>query len=368
MKNTFGSSVCVTLFGESHGTAVGAVLDGMAPGIPVDEDFLAHQMSLRQSLAALSTARRESDTVRILSGVWNGKTTGTPITLIIENSDTRSADYRKMQSIARPGHADYTAFVKYHGFSDPRGGGHFSGRITAGLTAAGAIAITALKQRGIVIGTHIARCAGICDRPFNRISEDIQKLSTLPFAVLDENRAEEMKSAIEAVKRDGDSVGGILETAVCGLPAGVGEPWFDTLEGMLSHILFSIPAVKGIEFGAGFALSDMRGSAANDPFYAENGTIRTSTNHSGGILGGISNGMPLLFRCAVKPTPSIYKPQQTVDFIRKENTELQTTGRHDPAVVHRARIVVDSAVALALCDMLALRFGTDYLAGDRQEN
>lgn len=299
-----------------------------------------------------------------MSGAFGGKTTGTPITFVIQNSDTHSADYEAMHSVARPGHADYTAYCKYHGFSDPRGGGHFSGRITAGLVAAGAVAITALAGRGIRIGTHIKRCACISDRDFQNIDKDIEMLAKLPFAVLDENRAESMKEAIAAAKRDGDSVGGILETAVTGLPAGVGEPWFDTLEGVLSHALFSVPAVKGVEFGDGFSLAELHGSEANDSFRAENGVIKTETNRCGGILGGISNGMPLLFRLAVKPTPSIYKTQNTVDFIKKENTELLIHGRHDPAVIHRARVVVDSVTALVLCDQLALRFGTDYLRAD----
>ena len=345
MKNTFGESVSVTLFGESHGSAVGAVLDGLAPGIPVDEAFIAHQMALRSSLSSLSTARRESDTVAILSGVLGGKTTGTPIAFVIQNSDTHSADYETMKSVARPGHADYTAYCKYHGFSDPRGGGHFSGRITAGLVAAGAVAITALAGRGIRIGTHIKRCARISDREFQNIDRDIETLANLPFAVLDESRAESMKEAIASAKQDGDSVGGVLETAVTGLPAGVGEPWFDTLEGVLSHALFSIPAVKGIEFGDGFSLAELRGSEANDSFRSENGVIKTETNRCGGILGGISDGMPLLFRLAVKPTPSIYKTQNTVDFIKKENTELLIHGRHDPAVIHRARVVVPISTA-----------------------
>ena len=362
MKNTFGNSVCVTLFGESHGAAVGAVLDGMAPGIPVDDAFIEHQMSLRKSLSALSTARKEPDTVRILCGVYEGRTAGTPIVFLVENTDTRSADYDALRSVARPGHADYTAYCKYHGYSDPRGGGHFSGRITAGLVAAGAVAITALRTRGIRIGTHILSCAGIRDRDFDDTDRDIEVLAGRPFAVLDSTKEEQMKEAITGAKSEGDSVGGILETAVTGFPAGVGEPWFDTLEGVLSHILFSVPAVKGVEFGDGFALAGMRGSEANDCFYAEDGTVKTSTNHCGGILGGISNGMPLLFRCAVKPTASIYQKQNTVDFLKKENTELQIHGRHDPAIVHRARVVVDSVTALALCDMLALRFGTDFLS------
>lgn len=365
MKNTFGTSVAVTLFGESHGAMIGAVLDGMAPGIPVDEEFIASRMDLRRSVNALSTARREADAVKIVSGVVDGKTTGTPITFLIENGDTKSQHYDVLSAVARPGHADYTAYEKYHGFADTRGGGHFSGRITAGLVAAGAVATSALERLGIRIGTHIAACGGVSDRPFGDLDADLRALRDLPFAVLDEAQGEKMKEAILAAKSDGDSVGGILETAVTGLPAGVGEPWFDTLEGVLSHMLFSIPAVKGVEFGLGFGYASLRGSEANDPFRAEDGKIVTTTNNCGGILGGISNGMPLVFRCAVKPTPSIYKAQDTVNFKTGEDTVLDIKGRHDPAIVHRARVVVDSAVALVLCDILAQRYGTDYLAGTK---
>ena len=364
MKNTFGQSVAVTLFGESHGKAIGAILDGMAPGIPVDESFIAAQMEFRRSVSSLSTARREADKVIIQSGVKDGVTTGTPIAMMIENADTHSTDYEALRTVARPGHADYAAFMKYHGFSDTRGGGHFSGRITAGLVAAGAIAISALKEKGIRIGTHIARCAGIDDRRFDDLTNDIEALSTLPFAVLDEEKATQMKIAIEKAKSDGDSVGGVLETAVTGLPAGVGEPWFDTVEGVLSHALFSVPAVKGVEFGDGFALSDLRGSESNDAFRMKDGKVITETNRMGGILGGITNGMPVLFRTAIKPTPSIFKAQSTVDFEKNENRELIIHGRHDPAIVHRARVVIDSVTALVLCDMLAMRFGTDYLKGE----
>lgn len=362
MKNTFGSSVALTVFGESHGVMIGAVLDGIAPGIPVDEGFIARQMSFRRSAGAISTARREADEVKIVSGVVNGRTTGTPITFIIENQDTRSRDYGELAYKARPGHADMTAEMKYHGYQDFRGGGHFSGRITAGIVAAGAVAISALRARGITVGTHILSCGGIKDRAFANITEDIERLSGMEFAVLGETQKEEMMAAILAAKSEGDSVGGVLETAVCGFPAGVGEPWFDTLEGVLAHALFSIPAVKGVEFGGGFALADKRGSEANDPFRSEDGRPITVTNSSGGILGGISNGMPIVFRCAVKPTPSIYKEQLTVDMRTMENTTLQIQGRHDPAIIHRARVVADSITALVLCDQLALRYGTDWLA------
>ncbi|WP_294752345.1 chorismate synthase [uncultured Ruminococcus sp.] len=361
MKNTFGSSVSVTIFGESHGTAIGAVLDGIAPGIPVDEEFIAYQMKLRQSVGALSTARREADSVKIVSGLFNGKTTGTPMTFIIENQDTRSKDYGELAYKARPGHADFSAQMKYHGFQDFRGGGHFSGRITAGIVAAGAVAISALRGRGIKIGTHILSCGGVYDRTFGDISADIDRLNSMEFAVLDDNKAEEMQAAITAAKQDGDSVGGRLETVVTGVPAGVGEPWFDTLESILAHALFSIPAVKGVEFGAGFAAADMLGSQCNDCFRSGNSGVTADTNNNGGIIGGITTGMPILFRTAVKPTPSIYKEQQTVDLNTLENTTLQIQGRHDPAIVHRARVVADSITALVLCDQLAMRFGTDWL-------
>ena len=362
MKITFGTSLTVTLFGESHGPEIGAVLDGLAPGIPVDEAFIASQLTLRRPAGNISTARQEADSFRIVSGVFEGRTTGAPLAILIPNADTRSRDYQR--GPARPGHADYTAWAKYHGFEDYRGGGHFSGRITAALVAAGAVVLGALKAKGILLGTHIARCAGIDDASFGKdLSADLEKLNTLPFAVLDEARGALMRKAIEAAAAQGDSVGGILETVVIGLPAGVGEPWFDTVEGILSHALFSVPAVKGVEFGSGFALADMPGSTANDPLRIRDGQPVTVTNHNGGVNGGITNGMPLLFRCVVKPTPSIALEQQTVNPLTGEETPLRVTGRHDPAIVHRARVVVDSVTALALCDLLALRFGTDWLAG-----
>ena len=353
MRNTFGNNITVTLFGESHGKMIGSVLDGMPAGIPVDEEFIAYQMSLRKSVGAISTARKEADEVKIVSGVFNGKTTGTPITYIIENQETRSSDYCELAYKALPGLADYTAEIKYGGYQDFRGGGHFSGRITAGLVSAGAVVISALKAKGITIGTHILSCGGVYDKNFNDVKSDIDYLNGREFAVLDENKEDEMKSVIMTAKTENDSVGGILETAVYGMPAGIGEPWFDTVEGILSHGLFSIPAIKGIEFGAGFKYAEMRGSQANDPFRNVDNAVITETNNCGGILGGITNGMPLIFRCAVKPTPSIYKEQQTIDLKTGENTTLQIHGRHDPAIIHRARVVVDSVTALCLYDMLS---------------
>lgn len=361
MKNTLGTSLLVTLFGESHGPYIGAVLDGLAPGISVDNGFITSQLGKRRPSGKISTSRVEADKFEIISGVFEGKTTGTPLTIIIPNENTKSGDYSR--GLPRPGHADYTAYAKYHGFEDYRGGGHFSGRITAALVAAGAIVINALAGRGIVIGTHIARCAGIDDRGFDDIRSDIGLISHRDFAVLNEALGARMRAEIETAAADGDSVGGVLETAIIGVPAGVGEPWFDTLEGMLAHALFSIPAVKGVEFGLGFAAADMRGSDVNDAIAVRGGKIVTETNNNGGINGGISNGMPILFRCAVKPTPSIFKPQKTVDLTTDEEATLELRGRHDPAIVHRARVVVDSVAALVVADALVGRYGTDWLGG-----
>ena len=358
MKNTFGQSVAVTLFGESHGEYIGAVIDGMAPGLVIDEAFIRHQLSLRRPQGKISTARVEADEFRIVSGVFEGKTTGTPLCILIPNTNTRSQDYTR--SLPRPGHADYTAECKYHGYQDHRGGGHFSGRITAALVAAGAIAISALRQNGILIGTHISRISDICDRSFDSYESDIETLADLSFPVLDPAKADLMRACIEDAAREGDSVGGILESAVIGLPAGIGEPWFDTVEGMLSHALFSVPAIKGVEFGTGFGMADLRGSQANDGLRMQNGRVVTTTNHNGGINGGITNGMPVIFRCAVKPTPSIFQEQESVDLSSGQNATLALKGRHDPAIIHRARVVVDSVTALLLCDLLALRFGTDF--------
>ena len=361
MKNTIGNSVAVTLFGESHGEYIGAVIDGLAPGIRIDREYIAHMLTLRRPSGKISTPRQEKDEFKIVSGVVGNTSTGTPITILIPNENVKSGDYAQMKTVARPSHADYTAECKYHGYQDSRGGGHFSGRITAALVAAGAVCKYALEQKCILIGTHVKRCAGVSDREFSCLVSDIKELSRKSFAVLDESAGERMREAILEAASDGDSVGGILETAIVGMPAGVGEPWFDTAEGMLSHMMFSIPAVKGIEFGAGFDIADMRGSDANDPMKMEDGKVVTVTNNNGGVVGGITNGMPIIFRTAVKPTPTIFKEQSTIDFKSMSDTVLEGKGRHDHAIVHRARIVQDAAAAIVLCDALAMRFGTDYL-------
>lgn len=365
MKNTFGSNLTLTLFGESHGESIGCVLDGLAPGLPVVPEQIAAQLERRRPGDSISTARVEPDQFRILSGVCHGRTTGTPLCILIPNTQARSEDYAEIARRPRPGHADYAGYVKYHGFADPNGGGHFSGRMTAALVAGGAILLDALRLKGIELGTHIARLGGVADRRFDDCPADLALLRERAFAALDPNSASQMFAAALAAREDGDSVGGVLETAVIGLPAGLGEPWFDTLEGVLAHALFSIPGVKGVEFGDGFALCDRRGSEVNDPFRAVDGKIITTSNHNGGVNGGISNGMPLLFRCAVKPTPSISLPQETVELPGMENVTLTLRGRHDPSIVPRACPVVDCLTALVLADQLAGRCGTDWLASGR---
>ncbi len=364
MKNVFGKNLTVTLFGESHGNAIGAVIDGVSAGVKIDEDYISRRLTLRRGEKDISTPRREKDEFEILSGVLNGVATGSPIALIIKNRDTKSADYSQMESVARPSHADYPAFVKYFGFNDQRGGGHFSGRITAGLVMAGAIAQHALEKKGIFIGTHLKSVGEVCDRGFENLKEDITLLNTRVFAVLDDECAKKMREEILSAKNDGDSIGGVLETAVFGLPAGLGDPFFDSVESLISHAVFSIGGVKGIEFGEGFNISKMRASAANDPLCVENGEIKTKTNHSGGICGGITNGMPIIFKTAIKPTPTIFKEQQTVDFKEKTPAVLKATGRHDPCIAPRVRAVVDAATALVIADLLISRYGENALCTD----
>lgn len=365
MKNTYGTALTVTLFGESHGSSIGAVIDGIAPGIKIDTDYVNKKLALRRPSAKISTTRVENDEYTLASGIFNGYTTGTPIAIIIPNQNTDSKAYDKLKDLPRPSHADYSAECKYHGYQDYRGGGHFSGRITAAMVAAGAIISQALESKGIRIATHISKLHGICDRGFENLDADIAALSDKSFPVLSDSAEQLMRSEIEAVRKDGDSVGGILESVICGVPAGIGEPWFDSVESMISHILFSIGGIKGVEFGDGFALANMLGSEANDPFAVNNGKILTETNRNGGINGGITNGMPIIVRSAVKPTPSIYKEQKTVSLSRLTDEKLTIEGRHDPAIIHRAKAVVDSALAIAVADMLTTRFGTDFLANDK---
>ena len=316
------------------------------------------QVALNRDLEQ-DTARRENDNFKIMSGVKSGRTTGAPICVIVPNENTKSGDYD--YGIARPSHADYTAFCKYHGYEDYRGGGHFSGRVTAGIVAAASIVKSALESIGINIATHVIECANVQDKPFNDIKNEILTVKSATFPVIDTAQGKKMQEEIEKAKADGDSVGGVTETAIIGLPEGVGEPWFDSVESILSHALFSIGGIKGVEFGNGFEMTKMRGSAANDAFALENGKVVTITNNNGGVNGGITNGMPVIFKCAVKPTPSIYKTQKTINFLKNEETEINIRGRHDPAIIRRICPVIDAVAALAVADLLQQKYGADVM-------
>jgi len=360
MNNTLGTNVRVTLFGESHGKYIGAVLDGLPAGIPVNEEDISRALDARRPSGNLSTSRRESDKFEIVSGVFRGMTCGSPLCIIIPNNDIKSADYGEKLMSLRPGHADLTSHIRNAGYEDFRGGGHFSGRITAALVAAGAVVRSALESKGIYIGTHILSIGTEYDRKIVSL-DDVKALKDDPFPVLDRNAGDRMKALIEATKTDGDSVGGTLESSIYGIPAGVGDPWFGTVEGKLSYALFSIPAIKGVEFGAGFSLAEMHGSEANDPLKTEDGKIVTIGNNCGGVLGGLTTGCAIIFKTVVKPTPTIFKEQSTVDISTGENTKTAQKGRHDPCIVHRAASVQSAVSALVAADMLSSRFGEEWL-------
>ena len=360
MSSTYGENLHLTIFGQSHSPAIGVTVEGIPAGEKVDLDELQRFLNRRApGKNVWSTPRKEADAPEILSGLVNGYTCGAPLTAIIRNTNTRSQDYANLAVTPRPGHADYTAYAKYEGWQDARGGGHFSGRITAASVAAGSICEHILAQRGIKVYTHIARCAGVEDAPLSS-SAGLIMAEPQPghFALLDPEKEAPMQAAIRAAGAEGDSVGGILETVITGVPAGIGEPFFDSVESEIAHLAFAIPAVKGIEFGAGFAFADLRGSQANDPFTMRDGKVVTATNKNGGINGGIANGMPIVFRTAVKPTPSIYKEQDTVDYIAKADAKLQIKGRHDPCIVPRAAVVQNTLAAFAVLDLLTVRYGT----------
>ena len=352
MRNTLGDNLTLTIYGESHGISVGCILDGMPSGIKIDEEFIKHQLSLRRPQGTISTSRVELDEYKIKSGVFNGYTTGEAICIDIPNNNTHSSDYSDLSHIARPSHADYVAYKKYDGFNDYRGGGHFSGRLTTPIVVAGAIVLSYLKDKGIYIGSHIKESLNIKDDNFNNYLEDINYLNNEYIAMLNKDKKEELLKKIEEVASKGDSCSGKLETVIYGLPVGVGEPYFDSLESKLAHGLFSIGAVKGVEFGLGFDYLNKLGSEVNDSFKVENDKVITTTNNNGGINGGISNGMPVLFSTIIKPTPSIFKPQDTIDFKENKNINYQIKGRHDPAIFHRARVVIDSISALVVMDLL----------------
>ena len=321
------------IFGESHGPAIGVVLEGVPAGLALDLDFIRAELARRApGQSAMTTARKEKDEPEILSGVFEGKTTGTPLCAVIFNTDTRSKDYAKLKDLPRPGHADYAGFVRYHGCNDYRGGGHFSGRLTAPLVFAGSVAKLALRQRGVAVAAHISNVAGIADPT-----------------------PEEMEAAILAAKADRDSVGGRIRCAVTGLPAGLGAPDFGcNVEGIFSQYLFAVPAVKAVGFGLGTGFAALRGSQANDAFYMDGDTVRTRTNHTGGVNGGITNGMPVEFEVTIRPTPSIARSQDTVDLSAGTDAKLEITGRHDPCIVPRAVPVIESAAALATCELLGI--------------
>ncbi len=363
MKNTFGSSLTITLFGESHGEMIGVTLDGVAPGLRVNDESIRRALAKRRPSGTFSTSRVEDDPYKIISGVKNGQTTGAPLTLIIPNAKMRSQDYESLSNIPRPSHADYAANVKYHGFEDRRGGGHFSGRLTAPIVAVCAILEDALRENlGIDVGTHILSVMDIEGERMTGTKEEIERVRDSAFPVLSPELGEKMREKMAEVASEGDSVGGVLECVALGVPAGVGEPWFDSMESTLAHLLFSIGGVKGIEFGDGFGITEKRGSQANDPFAVVDGEVVTLQNASGGIQGGITNGMPIILRVAVKPTPSIYKEQMSVDLSSMQNTPFTISGRHDGAIVHRVASVVNALVVFGLSDMLVSRFGTDVLA------
>ena len=344
-----------TIFGESHGPAIGVVLEGVPAGLTLDLEALRAEMARRApGQDPTATARKEADEVHILSGFFEGKTTGAPLTMVIQNTDHRSGDYDSLRFTPRPSHGDYAGFMASKGCQDHRGGGHFSGRLTAPLVAAGAVAKQILAQKGVWVGAHISAVYGVTDAALNDV-EDLKAMPDKPFPVLDEAKGEEMRQAIFEAKADGDSVGGSIECAVVGLPAGFGAPDFGlNVEGIFSQHLFAVPAVKAVAFGAGVAFAYMRGTEANDPFEVKEGKVVTRTNNAGGINGGITNGMPVVFEVTLRPTPSIALPQESVDLRTGEEVEIEIKGRHDPCIIPRAVAVIEAAAALAACEVLGI--------------
>lgn len=350
------------IFGESHGPAIGVTLSGVPAGIELDLEEIAFEMGRRApGRNQLSTARKEADRPEIISGVFEGRTTGTPLCALIANNDQHSRDYAKTKDLARPGHADFTGYMRYEGYNDYRGGGHFSGRLTAPLVFAGAVAKQILLNEGVRVGAHIKSIAGIEDNgSFLDLQDmlDARKLVEIarkPFPVMDDQRGVQMQEAILQAKNNLNSVGGVIECAVLGLPAGLGAPDYgENVEGIVAQQMFAIPAVKGIGFGAGFDLAKMEGSQANDPLYMKGFDVRTKTNYNGGVNGGITNGMPVVFQVAIRPTPSIAREQDTINLNTMEDAKISIEGRHDPCIVHRAVPVVEAAAALAVCELLGI--------------
>ena len=361
MGSVWGNQCKLTIFGESHGNGIGCVLDGFPAGIAYDEAFILSELARRApGNNRQSTARKESDLPDILSGIFEGKTTGAPITCVIKNTDTRSGDYRNLVDHPRPGHADYTGSIRFGGHNDPRGGGHFSGRLTAPMVFAGAMCKLFLKSKGIEIGSHIAAIGQIVDTPFDDIcvpAEDLRKLREQPYPIINPRAQQAMLDQIEQAREAKDSLGGIIECAVIGVPAGLGSPMLSPVESRISSLLFAVPAVKGVEFGAGFSIAAIHGSEANDRMYLEDGIVKTSSNNNGGITGGITNAMPILIRTAIKPTPSIAREQKTLNLATGTVEPLVIHGRHDPCIVTRAAAVIESAVAIAMTDIYLEAYG-----------
>lgn len=356
MSGMWGSKIKLSIFGESHGNAIGITIDGLPAGFSIDMDKIMMEMARRApGKSSLSTPRKESDIPEILSGYFEGKTTGTPLCAIIRNSNTKSKDYSKLKDVMRPGHADYTGVVRYKGFNDYRGGGHFSGRITAPLVFAGAICKQILEVKGIIVSAHINSIGKIKDCSFleSDISDELlNSFKEKELPLINTKLEDEMRQEILSARSSGDSIGGTIECAILGVSPGIGDPFFDSVESTLAHLMFSVPAVKGIEFGKGFDISKMRGSEANDEYYLENGNIKTKTNNNGGILGGITNGMPIIFNVAIKPTASIFKEQNTVNIVTMEETTLCIEGRHDPCIVQRALPVIEAVAAIGITELM----------------
>lgn len=360
--STFGQAVPVSFFGESHGPFIGLTIHGLAAGLKIDEARIKAELTKRRPKSDLSTPRQEQDPYQIISGVFNGFSTGAPLTILIPNQDTKSKDYDP--NVLRPSHADYAASVKFNGFQDYRGGGHFSGRLTALISILGAISLSILEAKGIQVVSHIKQIEHVSDDSFLNYSlskREIDSLLSSDFPVLNPSKKEAMEESIRQAKQQQDSVGGIVETAVLNVPVGIGDPFFDSVESVLSHLLYSVPAVKGVSFGAGFDITTMRGSQANDPIIKEGELIRTKTNHSGGIQGGLTNGMPIVLQVAIKPTSSIGTPQTSVNASTKEEQTIQIEGRHDPAIVNRAVHVVNAMTAYGMLEIITKQEGQSWM-------
>ncbi|WMT80253.1 Chorismate synthase [Terrisporobacter mayombei] len=356
LSGMWGNNIKISIFGESHGNAIGINMDNLPSGFTLDMKEIMREMKRRApGNNNLSTLRKEDDEPEVLSGYFEGKTTGTPLCAIIRNKDNKSKDYSKIKNVMRPGHGDYPGFVKYNGFNDYRGGGHFSGRITAPLVFAGAICKQILREEKIEIVAHIQSIGDIKDKSFLDCDLDKELINYLKyeeFPLINKNLEDKMKNVILNARKEGDSVGGVIECMILGMKAGIGSPFFDSVESTLAHLMFSVPAVKGIEFGIGFDITKIKGSKANDEYYLDEEKIKTKTNNNGGISGGITNGMPIIFRVAIKPTPSIYKEQSSVDIRTMEETTLKIEGRHDPCIAQRALPVIEGVSAIGILDLI----------------